>query len=270
MFRKRHYVALGSVTLAAMLVLNLPAHAALRLKMAVGSLFLPLFGFVDTAKTLPGKAVDIAMPRSQLLKENERLRQENDQLRVQKEQGDAALDENKTLRAAVAWKQQQPWNLKLARVVLRDPANWWRTVQIDKGTEAGIHENCPVLTADGLVGRVSVAGTYRSQVVLLGNPDCRVSARVSNPAHDLGVLMALGPLNNSLLNLTYLSSSANLKAGQQVVTSGQGGIFPAGIPIGLVTEEAHPAELGLYAEARVKLSANLGALKEVWVLTNPQ
>jgi cell shape-determining protein MreC len=51
-----------------------------------------------------------------------------------------------------------------------------------------------------------------------------------------------------------------------VVTSGEGGIFPAGIPIGLIAENARPVESGISAETRVKLSANLGALDQVWVL----
>jgi len=265
MFRQKHYVALGAVTLAALLVLNLPSQAASRLKMGVGSLFLPLFGLASSAQQLPGKAIDATLPRSQLLKEIENLRQENQQLKLQQLQANATAQENNSLRAAVGWQQQQPWKLKLARVVLRDPANWWRTIQIDAGTRDGVHENSPVLISDGLVGRVSSAGTYRSQVVLLGDPNCRVSARVANPARDIGILTASGPLENSLLNLTYLSSSANLKSGQQIFTSGEGGIFPAGIPIGQIFD-ARQAEFGLYTEARVKLSANLGALKEVWVL----
>src|SRR5208283_4958689 len=122
------------------------------------------------------------------------------------------------------------------------------------------------LTADGLVGRVSSVGYTRAQVVLIGDPGCRVSACVLNPAHDLGVISPGGPLDNSLVNLAYLSGNANLKPGQEVVTSGEGGIFPAGIPIGLVAESARPVEFGLYTEARVKLSANSGALDQVWVL----
>ena len=102
----------------------------------------------------------------------------------------------------------------------------------------------------------------------MGDPNCRVSARVSNPAHDTGVLVASGPLPNSWLDLTYLSSTAIVKSGQSVITSGEGGIFPAGIPIGQVVD-ARQAEFGLYTEARVKLSVNLGGLKEVWVLLNP-
>jgi rod shape-determining protein MreC len=148
---------------------------------------------------------------------------------------------------------------------MRDPANWWRTVQIDLGSRDGLRENLPVLTADGLVGRVSSVGFTRSQVVLIGDPDCRVSALVENPAHDMGVVNAGGLLDTSLVDLTYLSGGANLKPGQNVITSGLGGIFPKGIPIGQVVD-SRPVEFSLYTEARVKLSVNLGALEQVWVL----
>ena len=65
--------------------------------------------------------------------------------------------------------------------------------------------------------------------------------------------------------MNYLSSSANLKAGQNVFTSGLGGIFPKGIPIGKIVD-AQSIEYGLATEARVKLDATLGALEQVWVL----
>jgi rod shape-determining protein MreC len=67
------------------------------------------------------------------------------------------------------------------------------------------------------------------------------------------------------VELTYLASSANLKPGQSVITSGLGGVFPKGIPIGKIVD-ARSVEYGLYTEARVKLNANLGALEQVWVL----
>jgi rod shape-determining protein MreC len=116
-----------------------------------------------------------------------------------------------------------------------------------------------------LIGRVSSVDQFKSQIILIGDPNCRVSARVENPTHDIGVLGAGGPLDDSLVGLSYLSSGANLKSGQSVVTSGEGGIFPPGIPIGQIVD-AQQVEFGLYTEARVKLNANLGALEEVWVL----
>jgi rod shape-determining protein MreC len=158
-----------------------------------------------------------------------------------------------------------PWKLKLANVVLRDPANWWRTVEIDLGARDGVVENLPVLTADGLVGRVSSVGAISSQVVLIGDPNCKASALVENPAHDMGIISGSGPFDSSLADLTYLSGSANLKPGQSVITSGLGGIFPKGILIGQIVD-SRSVEFGLYSEARVKLSANLGALEQVWVL----
>jgi rod shape-determining protein MreC len=148
---------------------------------------------------------------------------------------------------------------------MRDPANWWRTVQIDLGSRDGIHENLPVLTEDGLVGRVSSVSFACSQVVLVGDPNCKVSALVENPTHDMGILTASGPLDNSLVELSYLSGSANLKPGQNVISSGLGGVFPKGIPVGQIVD-ASPVEFGLYTVARVKLNVNLGSLEQVWVL----
>jgi rod shape-determining protein MreC len=266
MFKQKHYLALGAVTLVAVLVLSLPPRAVSHLKLAVGSLFLPLFGLANSAQQLPADLADSVLPRRELLRQIDTLRRQNDLLKVQALQAAATARENDQLRTLLGQQKQMPWKLKLANVVMRDPANWWRTIQIDLGSRDGLTNNLPVLTADGLVGRVSSVSLTRSQVVLIGDPNCRISALVENPTHDTGIISASGPLDNSLVELTYLSSSANLKPGQNVFTSGLGGVFPKGIPIGLVAEDAQPVEFGLYTEARVKLSANLGALEQVWVL----
>ena len=265
MFKQKNYLALGAVTLVALLMFSLPPRVTGRLKLAVGSLFLPLIGLAGTAQQLTVAAADTVLSRRELLQLTANLRRENDQLKVAALQADATARENGELRTALGWQRQMPWRLKLASVVLRDPANWWRTVEIDLGSRDGVVENLPVLTSEGLVGRVSSVGLTRSQVVLIGDPNCKVSALVENQAHDTGIISASGPLDNSLVELTYLSGSAILKSGQGVVTSGLGGVFPKGIPVGQVVD-ARPVEFGLYSEARVKLSANLGALEQVWVL----
>ena len=269
MFKRKNYLALGAVVLVAVLVLSLPASATSRLKLVISSWFLPLFGLANAAQQLPADLTDDALPRRELLQQINALRHENEQLKTGQLQAAATARENDQLRALFDWKKQAPWQLELAQVVMRDPANWWRTVQIDRGTRDGLRENLPVLTSDGLVGRISSVRLASAQVVLIGDPNCRVSALVENATHDIGVLNASGPLDPSLVELSYLTSGANLQAGQNVVTSGLGGIFPKGIPIGKVVD-AQSIEFGLATEARVKLNANPGALEQVWVLMNPQ
>jgi rod shape-determining protein MreC len=265
MFKQKNYIAPGIVALAAVVILSLPSSTVSHLKLAIGSLFLPLFGLANAGQQLPADLIDSALPRRELLHQIDRLRRENNQLKVQQLQAGAIMGENQQLRDYVGWARQQPWKLKLANVVMRDPANWWRMVEIDLGSRDGITENLPVLTQEGLVGRISSVGYERSQVVLIGDPNCRVSALVEDAAQDTGILTASGPLDSSLSDLTYLSSTTTLKSGQQVVTSGIGGIFPKGIPLGEVVDSQR-VEFGLYIEARVRLNANLGALDEVWVL----
>jgi rod shape-determining protein MreC len=265
MFKQKNYLALGAVVFVAVVLLSLPTRATARLKLAVGSWFLPLFGLAGAAQQLPADLADSVLPRRELLKQIDDLRRENQQLKEQQIQTTAIARENDQLRNLLGWQRQAPWKLKPANVVMRDPANWWHTVQIDLGSRDGIQTNMPVLTAEGLVGRVASVSYLSSQVVLVGDPNCRISALVDNASHDMGVLTPGGPLDTSLVPLGYLASTANLKPGQNVFTSGLGGVFPKGIPIGKIYD-AQPVEYGLATEARVKLNANLGALEQVWVL----
>ena len=265
MFKQKNYLALGAVVFVAIVLLSLPTRATARLKLAVGSWFLPLFGLSGAAQQLPADLADSVLPRRELLQQIDALRRENQQLRSQSGQSLAITRETDQLRTLFNWQRTVPWRLKLAKVVMRDPANWWRTVQIDLGTRDGLREDLPVITDAGLVGRVSSVSLTHAQVVLVGDPNCRVSALVENASRDMGVLIAGGTLDTSLVELTYLASSANLKPGQTVITSGLGEVFPKGIPIGQIVD-SRSVEYGLYTDARVKLNANLGSLEQVWVL----
>jgi rod shape-determining protein MreC len=266
MLRRRHYIAVGIVVALTLIILNLPGRASARLRLGIGSLFLPFFGLSSGSQQLANAAADALTPRGELLRQLEELRKQNQDLQLQAKQAEDALRENQRLRSLLAWEQQKPWKLKLARVVLHDPSNLWRTLQIDVGSRDGIRTNMAVLSPDGaLVGRVSAVMLTRSQVVLLGDPNCKVASRVENDTRDMGVLGAAGPLDSEFLEMGYLRN-ANLKPGQKVVTSGEGGIFPANIYIGQVVD-VRPVEYGLAEAARVKLAANLNSLEELWVRT---
>lgn len=265
MLKRPHYIALALVVVSTLIILNLPSQTMARLKLGIGSVFLPLFGLTAASQRLAGNAAETVIPRGELLRQNEALRRENLEFRTRLANTEKLAAENERLRKLFAWKQQKVWKLKLASVVLREPANWWRTVQIDLGSRDGVSANLPVLSTDGfLVGRVGSVSLTRSQVVLLGDPACKVAARVENETRDTGVIGASGPLGSEFVEMGYLSKTANLKPGQDVKTSGLGGVFPKDIPVGKIVD-SHSVQYGLETVARVKLGANLDALEEVWV-----
>jgi len=267
MFKRPYYIALAILAVLTLLVLNLPSRTTVRLKTTLGSIFLPLFGMADGTKRAATSAGDNLLPKSELIAANDSLRRQVQDLRVQLAQTDAIATENDRLRQLVGWQKQSKWNVKLARVIYRDPANWWRTVQIDLGSRNGISNNLPVLSPDGfLLGRVTAVNLTKAQVVLIGDANCRVPAIVENETRSQGIVVGGGPFDGSFVNLTHLPSNATLKPGQRVVTSSYSSIYPPGIQIGLVVEEAHLVDSGLIQEADVKLSANLNSLEEVWVL----
>ena len=109
MFKRKNYFALGVVALVALLIFSLPPSAVSRLKLAVGSLFLPLFGLANTAQQLPADLADSTMSRRELLKQIDNLRRENQQLKIQSLQANETVRENDQLRSAIgAWPETPP------------------------------------------------------------------------------------------------------------------------------------------------------------------
>jgi rod shape-determining protein MreC len=267
MFKRPYYIALAILAVLTLLVINLPGRTSARLKAALGSVFLPLFGMTGSMQQVAGRTADTLLPKSELIAANDAFRRQNHELRLQLAQADAIAKENERLRQLVGWQKQNRWNARVARVIYRDPANWWRTVQIDLGSRNGLSNNLPVLSPEGfLIGRISSVSLTRSHVVLIGDPNCKVPAVVENETRSQGVIGGGGPFDSSFVNLSHLANSTTVKPGQRVVTSQLSAIYPPGILIGLIADNAQPIESGLIAEADVKLSANLSSLEEVWVL----
>jgi len=267
MLRRPYYIAFTVVVLLTLVLLNLPGRTTAQIKIALSGLFLPLFGLAGSAHGLADRASNSLVPKRMLLNELEHLRRENEQLRIEASQTTNVWSENAQLRGALGWQKQVPFKMRLARVIMRDPANWWRTIQIDLGSREGVVANLVVRTPEGLVGRVDEVGYRTSRVLLVGDANCRVTAEVQETG-DMGYF-AGGPssiLDQSIVELSYLPRYSLVRPGHRVITSGlQGGIFPRGILIGQVVD-TNSVGYGMYMEARVKLAADFRTLDNVWVI----
>src|ERR1041384_3328959 len=127
MLKRQYSLATGLVLLIVLVLLNLPEQPAARIKLALGGLFLPLFGIAGSVQQLTQQIGNTLVPRGTLLKQIEQLRQQLMQLQE-------AWRENAQLRQALGWQRRVPWALQPARVIGQDPANWWRTMLIDVGS----------------------------------------------------------------------------------------------------------------------------------------
>lgn len=266
MLKRAHYWVLGAVVVLTLVLLNLPPLAAGRLRTGVRSLFLPLFGVSGAGQHFVDRVSFSALTRASLISEIERLRQTNQWLQMAVDQGRDTLAENARLRAMVGWQPRAPWKLRAAHVIAREPTTWWRTATVDYGARDGARPNQPVLTSAGLVGRLREVESTQSQVSLIGDPDCGVSVLVAE-TRDPGIIQESlsAPDPEGLVTMRTLQRSPSAMAGHHVITSGLGGVFPAGIPVGEIVD-TRSVEGGLYTEARIRLGANLNQLEEVWVL----
>jgi rod shape-determining protein MreC len=275
MFKRPQYVAFSVVLFLGLIFISLPDRTSAQIKLALASFFLPLFGLAGSAQHPVDQAGASMRSRRALVTELEQLRQENERLRLEATQHAQVWEENERLRQVLGWQRQTRWNLKAARVILRDPANWWRSIRIDLGQRDGVVTNLPVLTSEGLIGKIWQVGFHSSQVVLIGDPKCSVSALAEGaekPGSQKkgvvdGVITSDGSsiLDPTIVDLKFLDRQSTVKPGQKVITSGMGGVFPRGISVGQIAE-TKSVGYGLYLEARVKLAANLAHLEEVFVM----
>jgi rod shape-determining protein MreC len=206
------------------------------------------------------------------ISELRRASAENQQLRAQVEQMQTELRDTRQ-KAAQADRLEKLLNLNpqssyqtvTAQVIARDPSVWFDSVSIDKGRWAGVEINMPVVTSDGIVGRVVSTGPLNAQVMLITDEKSGAGAIVGQ----LGTSNAAGSIKgmgeNGLLDMRYVSGLEKVQMGDTVYTTGQDGIYPAGLTVGQVVE-LHPGSATQAQTIHIRPSAGLDRLKEVTVL----
>jgi rod shape-determining protein MreC len=205
--------------------------------------------------------------------DKDRLETEVEQLRGKVAAGETALSENDQLRKLLGLRSNGElppgFDPVTGRVIARSPTIWYSTVTIDHGTSAGVAVNDPVITGDGLVGRITSATAGTAQVTLITDHTSAVSAKVVPDGIQGVIRPEVG--NPTDLVLDFIDSSKHVRVGQTVVTSGWkarglSSLYPYGIPLGQVTQ-ASVAEQEASQQVHVRPYADLRQLEFVQVLT---
>lgn len=176
-----------------------------------------------------------------------------------------AREENERLKGLLGLQESAGYQTVAARAIARDPSQWFDSVIINRGSSSGVEVNMPVVTPDGVVGRVAATSPVTAQVMLITDERAAAGAAVGQ----LGSSNALGSVRgygaNGLLEMRYVSGLEEVKLGDTVTTTGQDGIYPRGIKLGEVVE-LRPGTATQPHEIKVRPGARLNALSEVSVL----
>ncbi len=185
-------------------------------------------------------------------------------------------EENAALRRQLNYVSRSPADLVACRVIARgDITGWWRTLRLNRGSVDGIRPAMPVVSERGLVGRIEQTSRRTADVLLISDASSSVSVRVM-PSGTPGILEGapthLGRrelphllLPVSTFGVDFLSLQDDVREGNDVVTSGLGGIFPAGIPVGTVIGVRTDSS-GLYRRADIMPTADFSRLDTLYVI----
>ena len=207
--------------------------------------------------------------------ENDDLRSELQELRAQLASAQSAEGENQQLRELLGLDRRGTlagYAPVTARVIGRSPTVWYSTVTIDKGSSAGVKVNDPVVTGDGLAGRITDVTRGTAVVTLITDDRSAVSARVLPDGPEGVAEPEVGDPDDLLLD--FIDRNQRIHRGQILVTAGwsNGAIssaFPPGIPIGKVSETA-VGEQQPYQRVHITPYADIRGLDFVQVATRGQ
>lgn len=181
-----------------------------------------------------------------LEKQKQKLEREIEQLKGQSMIVSELKQENERLSRLLDLKGKITSSSKAtaARLIARDPSQWSQYIIINKGLKDGVRVDTVLVHPSGLVGKVVVAGVHSARAIELVDRQSRVVG-MNERTRDIGLVEGTG---TSLLKMTYLDRDSKIQVGDIIISSGFGGIYPKGIPIGRVEQVAEEQDhLTLYA-----------------------
>lgn len=201
-------------------------------------------------------------------KENEKLRERIASLEDDLRKTENLKEENDRLRKMLELKSKdENYKSVVADVVAFEMDNFSKSYTINKGIKDGITQNCAVITPFGLVGYVSDAGRNWARISPIVDAKVSVSATIMRVSNTAIVQGDMSLMEDGLCKMTYVSKETGIEIGDYIETSGAGGIIPAGIYIGKVTEVKTDVT-GVSQEAIIQPGVDFSNLKEVMVILN--
>jgi rod shape-determining protein MreC len=195
--------------------------------------------------------------------ENEQLKRQVADLRVRLQQERGQAEQSESLRKLLELKSATPLSTTGASVIAGGASPEFRTITIDKGTGDGLHADMAVIAPAGVVGRVIQPISRASKVQLLIDRNAAAGALIERTRAQ-GVVVGTG---GDQLRMDYVSGSADVKAGDVVVTSGIDGIYPKGFVIGQIQSVQRGA--GEYSAIVIKPAVDFTSLEAVLVVLTP-
>ncbi len=163
-------------------------------------------------------------------RDNARLAEENERLLKWRQAALSLASENTKLRGLLKLTPEPAASFVTARVIANSGGAYVRSLMVRAGSEDGVARGQAAVTGEGLVGRVAEVGSRAARVLLVTDLNSRVPVIVEGAQ-----LRALLTGDNSdRPSLRYLDTVSGIKIGDRVVTSGEGGVFPPGLPVGVV------------------------------------
>ena len=263
--KDRRWIALCTIALVVLAMMNLPDSASLRVKGAVRDGISPLQAVLRGGVREIREIFRYIRGIGDLALENRALTEEIVYLRGEMRMARELERDNQMMRDLLGFVRRFPNRLISCEVIGRDGTGWWQTARLDKGAAAGVAEDRAVITPEGLVGRTVSVSDRTADVLLLSDPSCKVSVRLARSGV-FGVTAGLGakPGEQPACRMDFISQTADVQEGDEVVTSGLGGLFPKGLLAGRVRKvELH--ESGMYQTAWIDSAANLGELEYAFV-----
>jgi rod shape-determining protein MreC len=197
--------------------------------------------------------------------ENDLLKQRIQELEVEIQGKQDLNTENERLKNLLQLKQESKYQILPSRIIGRDANNWFSASFINRGTADGVKLYMPVVTNGGLVGRITAVSPLTSQVTMITDERSGVGAIIG----EIGVSNALGVVRGSkdreILEMAYVLGSIEVNVGESVYTTGQDGIYPAGLKLGEIVEVRQGSATAAHT-IYIKPTAGISSMQEVGVL----